>query len=100
MSSGKKLRRKWKCRKCGEKMHAQLAKPAKKIADKVVKNKLLHICGSCKAIHVSDYGVLRLLTKAEEFKVRMEIPNTLARIEQTVYEPKANPTAVLDFGAD
>jgi hypothetical protein len=43
--------------------------------------RLIHACGACKALHYQEGEGLRLLTPAEEFKVRTEVPKTMERID-------------------
>lgn len=101
MSKQNREKRKWKCGKCGGKMNAVLGRVAQKKVDatKVKERRLIHACGVCNAFHYEDGGGLRLLTLAEEFVLRMEVPNAVARAEARKM-PVGGDFGILEFASD
>lgn len=84
MSKRNREKRGWKCRKCNAPMHRALAGTAQRAVDasKVKDKRLIHACGKCKALHYQEGDGLRLLTPAEEFKVRMEVPKAMEQVDR------------------
>jgi len=76
----------WKCLKCGAPMQREASEAAHAAARAAmpfaVRRDVIEVCGNCRSWHTpTPDGMLRLLTDAECFEIRMEAPEACEAAE-------------------
>lgn len=90
----------WRCVQCNQKMHAKITPRAKADSLRIVGPErfrgLIHLCASCKTLHLEDgNGGLREMTAAEKFDLHMRQGKTMAAVEKMDFPDDGGNTLII-----